>query len=175
MPWCGVGAKVHPRMYADMERVAALHNIGLSDIIRDGVALYLQAYGIDQGLRIEAEALEAAQARLAEHEAKVASIKPKVPLGAVAARRAEAPAYRDAKLREAARLHPEETATAVRLWRQDHTRRIIVDAVATEALTPKELRHLAGPPILRPLRAVFGSYASLRDAIAIETGVEASA
>lgn len=166
-----LGAKVHPRMYADAERVAAFHDVGLSDIVRGGVALYLQAHGIDQGLTIDAEVLEAAQARLAEHEAKAAAIRPKVPLGAVAARRQAAPEYKGEKMREAARLHPEETAIAVRLWRQEHTRHIVKDAAAIEALTSPPFKHLTGPPVLRVLRVVFGSYADLRDALADETGV----
>lgn len=171
-PWMALGAKVHPRMYADAERLAAYHDIGLSDIVRGGVRLYLQAHGIDQGLNIDAEALDAAQARLAEHEAKAASQRPKVPL-TVAAKRTAVPEYRGEKMQEAARLHPEELAIAVRLWRQEHTRHLVQDAATVEAVTPVKLQHLSGnSPVLRVLRPVFGSYANLRDALIDETGVK---
>ncbi len=173
LPWCGVGAKVHPKMYADMERVAAFQNIGLSDVIREGVALYLQASGIDQGFRIEAEVLEAAQARLREHEANAQAILPKVPIG-VAARRLQEPPYRHEKLREAARLHPEAVATAVRMWAKPYTRKVIGDAAVNELLVPKTGHPASvGPKILQVLHSAFGSYAALGEALAQETGVPA--
>lgn len=42
-----VGAKVTPHLYGEMERVAKKLNMGLSDVIRRGVVLFLEAHGAD--------------------------------------------------------------------------------------------------------------------------------
>ncbi|MFO1533579.1 MAG: hypothetical protein ABR562_07815 [Thermoplasmatota archaeon] len=170
-----MGAKVHPRMYADMEHVAALQRIGLSDVIRQGIALFLQANGVDQGLRVDAEALTAAQQRLQAYEDRAAALVPKMPAKAALRllREQAGSQYRNELLTEVARTHPEEVAAAVRMWRNPSTRHILMGASLAEPNTPLARRSEVGPPVLRPLRALMGSYAALREALVAETGVAA--
>lgn len=139
MPWVQVGAKVSPTMRAGIERLAAERECDLSDLVREGLRLILQANGIEAGL-----------------EAASPKAKPAKKM------------YKDGRLAELARLHPDEVATVVRLWcKPGHTHNAIAGTFRGAPAAPGLAR------MLTTLGNRLSSYQDLKDALVAETGVPA--